>query len=106
MSMCKVCNSTNFYKEAGYFFCQTCQTQNEVLLFNIFIQRVYLLIVLRLQNIREEVVELRIDSSTRLRKTKIRQLRSDVSGSYLYLDIMLTMITVFKRIVYYSFYNY
>nr|XP_034178878.1 TATA box-binding protein-associated factor RNA polymerase I subunit B-like isoform X1 [Osmia lignaria] len=63
MSTCKVCNSTNFYKEAGYFFCQTCQTQNE--------------------NIREEVLELRIDSSTRLRKTKIRQLRSDISGEEL-----------------------
>ncbi|XP_003490536.1 TATA box-binding protein-associated factor RNA polymerase I subunit B isoform X1 [Bombus impatiens] len=61
MQKCKICGSKDFYKEAGYFFCQTCQTQNE--------------------DIREEVLELRIDSTTRLRKTKIRQLKSDISGN-------------------------
>nr|XP_033205926.1 TATA box-binding protein-associated factor RNA polymerase I subunit B isoform X1 [Bombus vancouverensis nearcticus] len=61
MQKCKICGSKDFYKEAGYFFCQTCQTQNE--------------------DIREEVLELRIDSTTRLRKTRIRQLKSDISGN-------------------------
>nr|XP_012143914.1 PREDICTED: uncharacterized protein LOC100876878 isoform X3 [Megachile rotundata] len=63
MYTCKVCKSTDFYKEAGYFFCQTCQTQNE--------------------NIREEVFELRVDNTTRLRRTRIRQLKSDASGEEL-----------------------
>ncbi|XP_053999517.1 TATA box-binding protein-associated factor RNA polymerase I subunit B isoform X1 [Hylaeus anthracinus] len=63
MQKCRICNGTDFYKEAGYFFCQTCQTQNE--------------------DIREEVLELRIDTSTRLRKTRIRRLRSDKSGDEL-----------------------
>ncbi|XP_043600974.1 TATA box-binding protein-associated factor RNA polymerase I subunit B [Bombus pyrosoma] len=61
MQNCRICGSKNFYKEAGYFFCQTCQTQNE--------------------DIRDEVLELRIDSTTRLRKTRIRQLKSDISGN-------------------------
>lgn len=61
MQKCRICGSKNFYKEAGYFFCQTCQTQNE--------------------DIRDEVLELRIDSTTRLRKTRIRQLKSDISGN-------------------------
>ena len=63
MQTCRICGGTDFFKEAGYFFCQTCQTQNE--------------------DIREEVLELRVDNSTRLRKTKIRQLRSDKSGEEL-----------------------
>ncbi|XP_076241063.1 TATA box-binding protein-associated factor RNA polymerase I subunit B [Calliopsis andreniformis] len=63
MQKCKVCGSSDFYKEAGYFFCQTCQTQNE--------------------DIREEIFEARVDSSTRLRKTRIRALRSDKSGEEL-----------------------
>ncbi|XP_016845489.1 TATA box-binding protein-associated factor RNA polymerase I subunit B [Nasonia vitripennis] len=49
---CALCNGTNFYKEAGYYFCSTCQTQND--------------------DIREEVLETRYDLTTRLRKTKIR----------------------------------
>ncbi|XP_071866435.1 TATA box-binding protein-associated factor RNA polymerase I subunit B isoform X2 [Bombus fervidus] len=61
MEKCRICGSKDFYKEAGYFFCQTCQTQNE--------------------DIRDEVLELRIDSTTRLRKTRIRQLKSDISGN-------------------------
>ncbi|XP_048268805.1 TATA box-binding protein-associated factor RNA polymerase I subunit B isoform X2 [Bombus terrestris] len=61
MQKCRICGSKDFYKEAGYFFCQTCQTQNE--------------------DIRDEVLELRIDSTTRLRKTRIRQLKSDISGN-------------------------
>lgn len=63
MQKCKICDSTDFYKEAGYFFCQICQTQNE--------------------DIREEILELHIDNSTRLRKTKIRQLKSNKSGEEL-----------------------
>ncbi|XP_033324904.2 TATA box-binding protein-associated factor RNA polymerase I subunit B [Megalopta genalis] len=63
MKQCKLCGGTDFYKEAGYFFCQTCQTQNE--------------------DIREEVLELRIDNSTRLRKTRIRSLKSQSSGEEL-----------------------
>ncbi|XP_031774027.1 LOW QUALITY PROTEIN: TATA box-binding protein-associated factor RNA polymerase I subunit B [Apis florea] len=63
MQKCRICDSTDFYKEAGYFFCQTCQTQNE--------------------DIREEILELHIDNSTRLRKTKIRQLKSNKSGEEL-----------------------
>ncbi|OAD56529.1 L-asparaginase, partial [Eufriesea mexicana] len=63
MQKCRICGSTDFYKEAGYFFCQTCQTQNE--------------------DIREEVLELRVDNTTRLRKTRIRQLRLDKSGEEL-----------------------
>lgn len=61
MQKCRICGSKDFYKEAGYFFCQTCQTQNE--------------------DIRDEVLELRIDSTTRLRKTRIRQLKSNISGN-------------------------
>ncbi|CAK9824738.1 TATA box-binding protein-associated factor RNA polymerase I subunit B [Anthophora retusa] len=63
MQKCRVCGNADFYKEAGYFFCKTCQTQNE--------------------DIREEVFELRVDNTTKIRKTKIRQLRSDVSGGEL-----------------------
>ncbi|XP_076295714.1 TATA box-binding protein-associated factor RNA polymerase I subunit B [Lasioglossum baleicum] len=63
MPQCKLCGGADFYKEAGYFFCQTCQTQNE--------------------DVREEVFELRIDNSTRLRKTRIRQLRTQSSGEEL-----------------------
>ncbi|XP_043265740.1 TATA box-binding protein-associated factor RNA polymerase I subunit B [Colletes gigas] len=63
MQKCRICNGTDFYKEAGYFFCQTCQTQNE--------------------DIREEVFELHVDNSTRLRKTRIRKLRLDGSGEEL-----------------------
>nr|XP_031847498.1 TATA box-binding protein-associated factor RNA polymerase I subunit B [Nomia melanderi]XP_031847499.1 TATA box-binding protein-associated factor RNA polymerase I subunit B [Nomia melanderi] len=63
MPKCRVCGGTDFYKEAGYFFCQTCQTQHE--------------------DIREEVLELHIDNKTRLRKTKIRQLKSQSSGEEL-----------------------
>ncbi|KAK9294609.1 hypothetical protein QLX08_010833 [Tetragonisca angustula] len=61
MQKCTICGSKDFYKEAGHFYCQTCQTQNE--------------------DIREEVLELRTDITTRLRKTRIRQLRSDISGN-------------------------
>ncbi|KAJ8684128.1 hypothetical protein QAD02_019920 [Eretmocerus hayati] len=49
---CAVCNSTEFYKEDGYYFCSKCQTQND--------------------DIREEVFEYQFDPSVRLRKTKIR----------------------------------
>ncbi|CAL7938177.1 unnamed protein product [Xylocopa violacea] len=63
MQKCRICGSTDFYKEAGYYFCQTCQTQNE--------------------DIREEVLELRVDSTTKLRKTRIKQLKSDISGEEL-----------------------
>ncbi|XP_078032989.1 TATA box-binding protein-associated factor RNA polymerase I subunit B [Augochlora pura] len=63
MKQCKLCGGVDFYKEAGYFFCQTCQTQNE--------------------DIREEVLELRVDNTTRLRKTRIKSLRSQCSGEEL-----------------------
>lgn len=38
MQKCRICDSTDFYKEAGYFFCQICQTQNEVLQFFFFFE--------------------------------------------------------------------
>ncbi|XP_026674207.1 TATA box-binding protein-associated factor RNA polymerase I subunit B [Ceratina calcarata] len=60
MQKCRICGSTAFYKEAGYFFCQTCQTQNE--------------------DMREEILEIRVDSATRLRKTRIRQLKDKSDG--------------------------
>ncbi|KZC10525.1 L-asparaginase, partial [Dufourea novaeangliae] len=63
MQKCRVCGGADFYKDVGYFFCQTCQTQSE--------------------DVREEVFELRVDNTTRLRKTKIRQLRSHGSGEEL-----------------------
>ncbi|XP_012287844.1 TATA box-binding protein-associated factor RNA polymerase I subunit B [Orussus abietinus] len=53
---CTVCGGLDFYNEDGYFFCQECQTQN--------------------QEVREEVLEVRVDASTRLRKTKIRREKS------------------------------
>lgn len=81
MQKCRICGSTDFYKEAGYFFCQTCQMQNEVLQFNSFLlEKKQWLIILFVQDIREEVLELRVDSTTRLRKTRIRKLRLDKSG--------------------------
>lgn len=82
MQKCKICDSTDFYKEAGYFFCQICQTQNEVLQFFFFSKTIYQVIRLFLQDIREEILELHIDNSTRLRKTKIRQLKSNKSGLF------------------------
>ncbi|KOC59243.1 L-asparaginase [Habropoda laboriosa] len=63
MQKCRVCGNADFYKEAGYFFCITCQTQNE--------------------DIREEILELRVDNSTKLRKTKIKKLGSSKSGEEL-----------------------
>ncbi|XP_014467239.1 PREDICTED: TATA box-binding protein-associated factor RNA polymerase I subunit B [Dinoponera quadriceps] len=52
MEKCRICGSADFYKDSGYFFCVTCQTQNE--------------------DIREEILEVRIDDTTKLRKTRIR----------------------------------
>ncbi|XP_011505076.1 PREDICTED: TATA box-binding protein-associated factor RNA polymerase I subunit B [Ceratosolen solmsi marchali] len=55
--ICALCNSTNFYKEDGYYFCSTCQTQNE--------------------DVREEVFDGRYDLTTKLRKIKIKSKKSD-----------------------------
>lgn len=30
MDKCNVCGGTEFYTEAGFYFCQECQTQQEV----------------------------------------------------------------------------
>ncbi|EFN87076.1 hypothetical protein EAI_04977 [Harpegnathos saltator] len=55
MEKCKICGCVNFYKECGYFFCVTCQTQNE--------------------DIREEILEVHMDDTTKLRKTRIRRMK-------------------------------
>ncbi|XP_015597205.1 TATA box-binding protein-associated factor RNA polymerase I subunit B [Cephus cinctus] len=60
MLSCVVCGSLEFYTEAGYFYCQECQTQS--------------------QEKREEILEIRVDPSTRLRKTRIRQDQSTKSA--------------------------
>ncbi|KAG7191118.1 hypothetical protein KM043_007150 [Ampulex compressa] len=56
MEKCRLCGGADFYKEAGYFFCHICQTQKE--------------------DIREEILDIRVDLSTRLRKTRIRRPKS------------------------------
>lgn len=56
MNDCRVCGGTEFYKEAGYFFCSECQTQHE--------------------DKREEILELRLDG-TRVTKRKIRKEKSE-----------------------------
>ncbi|XP_029667149.1 TATA box-binding protein-associated factor RNA polymerase I subunit B [Formica exsecta] len=58
MPQCGVCGCADFYIASGYSFCTTCQTQN--------------------QEAGEEVeLELPMDNNTRLRKTKIRHIKSD-----------------------------
>ncbi|XP_043500870.1 TATA box-binding protein-associated factor RNA polymerase I subunit B isoform X2 [Polistes fuscatus] len=51
-SVCRVCGCTNFFKDAGFYYCETCQTQND--------------------EIREEIFDMRVDPSTKLRKIKIK----------------------------------
>ncbi|XP_057340353.1 TATA box-binding protein-associated factor RNA polymerase I subunit B isoform X1 [Microplitis mediator] len=53
MDKCNVCGGTEFYTEAGFYFCQECQTQQE--------------------GRKEQDVEFKVDSSTRLRKTKLQR---------------------------------
>ncbi|XP_011250767.2 TATA box-binding protein-associated factor RNA polymerase I subunit B [Camponotus floridanus] len=58
MPQCEVCGCTDFYKASGYSFCSTCQTQN--------------------QDVGEELeLELPMENNVKLRKTKIRRIRSD-----------------------------
>ncbi|XP_077266649.1 TATA box-binding protein-associated factor RNA polymerase I subunit B isoform X2 [Temnothorax americanus] len=58
MLECGVCGCSDFYKASGYFFCTTCQTQS--------------------QDVGQEVeLELPIENTTRLRKTKIHRAKSD-----------------------------
>ncbi|XP_071569340.1 uncharacterized protein Taf1b isoform X2 [Temnothorax nylanderi] len=64
MLKCAVCGCSNFYKASGYFFCTTCQTQS--------------------QDVGEEVeLELPIENTTRLRKTKIHRAKSDKADEVL-----------------------
>ncbi|XP_047351708.1 TATA box-binding protein-associated factor RNA polymerase I subunit B [Vespa velutina] len=58
--VCRVCGGTQFSKEAGYFYCEICQTQNE--------------------EIREEVLEIRADPTTKLRKITIKQQKDRKHG--------------------------
>ncbi|XP_043668375.1 TATA box-binding protein-associated factor RNA polymerase I subunit B [Vespula pensylvanica] len=58
--VCRVCGGTKFFKEAGYFYCEICQTQNEEII--------------------EEVLEIRADPSTKLRKITIKQQKDRKHG--------------------------
>ncbi|XP_015177405.1 PREDICTED: TATA box-binding protein-associated factor RNA polymerase I subunit B [Polistes dominula] len=51
-SICRICGCTNFFKDAGFYYCENCQTRNE--------------------EIREEIFDMRVDPSTKLRKIKIK----------------------------------
>lgn len=58
MLKCGICGYSDFYKASGYFFCTICQTQS--------------------QDVGEEVeLELPIESTARLRKTKIHRVKND-----------------------------
>ncbi|XP_071626438.1 TATA box-binding protein-associated factor RNA polymerase I subunit B [Temnothorax longispinosus] len=64
MLKCGVCGCSDFYKASGYFFCTTCQTQS--------------------QDVGQEVeLELPIENTTRLRKTKIHRAKSDKADEVL-----------------------
>ncbi|XP_039315147.1 uncharacterized protein LOC105201074 isoform X2 [Solenopsis invicta] len=61
MLKCGICGYSDFYKASGYFFCTICQTQS--------------------QDVGEEVeLELPIESTARLRKTKIHRVKNDKTG--------------------------
>ncbi|XP_011644260.1 TATA box-binding protein-associated factor RNA polymerase I subunit B isoform X1 [Pogonomyrmex barbatus] len=58
MVKCRICGCSDFYKASGYFFCTTCQTQS--------------------QDVGEEVeLELPIENTVRLRKTKIHRMTNN-----------------------------
>ncbi|XP_036144873.1 TATA box-binding protein-associated factor RNA polymerase I subunit B-like [Monomorium pharaonis] len=58
MLKCEICGCRDFYKASGYFFCTICQTQS--------------------QDVGEEVeLELPIENTMRLRKTKIHCAKND-----------------------------
>ncbi|KAK2584219.1 hypothetical protein KPH14_006637 [Odynerus spinipes] len=50
---CRICGGTDFFKDAGFYYCETCQTQNE--------------------DVREEVLDMRVDTSTRLRRVTVKK---------------------------------